>query len=82
MFSRSNKMFEFLLSIRGSFLAVRFGRMPGRCAATSESGIDLYSILFTDSFVEGRLRCGPRDFPCFNSVFSGKFRAFSQKMDM
>ena len=27
-------MFEFLLSIRGSFLAVRVGRMPCRCAAT------------------------------------------------
>ena len=28
-------MFEFLLSIRGSFLAVRVGRMPRRCAATT-----------------------------------------------
>ena len=27
-------MFQFLLSIRGSFLAVRVGRMPRRCAAT------------------------------------------------
>ena len=27
-------MFEFFLSIRGSFLAVRVGRMPRRCAAT------------------------------------------------
>ena len=30
-------MFEFLLSIRGSFLAVKVGRMPHRCAATSRS---------------------------------------------
>ena len=30
-------MFEFLLSIRGSFLAVRVGRMPRRCAATVSS---------------------------------------------
>ena len=28
-------MFEFLLSIRGSFLAVWVGRMPRRCAATA-----------------------------------------------
>ena len=27
-------MFEFLLSFRGSFLAVRVGRMPRSCAAT------------------------------------------------
>ena len=27
-------MFVFLLSIRGSFLAVRVGRMPRRCAVT------------------------------------------------
>ena len=27
-------MFEFLFSIRASFLAVRVGRMPCRCAAT------------------------------------------------
>ena len=29
-------MFEFLFSIRVSFLAVRVGRIPRRCAATDE----------------------------------------------
>ena len=33
-FSRDNKMFGFLFSIRVSFLAVSVGRMPRRCAAT------------------------------------------------
>ena len=36
-------MFEFLLSIRGSFLAVRVGRMPRRYAATISNNMQLDS---------------------------------------
>ena len=47
-------MFEFLLSIRGSFLAVRVGRMPRRCGATGISfTLSLGSVISEILFVQG-----------------------------